>query len=379
MKKMILSTVSLILAIALCACGNANDPNKDLSDQPSFNLPSETEPVTTVSETEPVPEVPTEEEQEMIKEYCKTYCLLKQHFGGNCSDLYQTLLTFDAEVLSRWENTEYAFGLNYSEAINWDLKEVLSNFTVIENVLLEQTYSTTDRVGNCSGDISEVTWSYDKNGNICSVTNEYMAYNLIDQFPENLGSAFTVHRDENGKIIEVVYGSGNWISDRIIYNYDESGRVRSLTQLNNSVNEEIVTYSYDASGNIIRQEGKKSVYTYTYNEKNQLVSSESTSYLNGKIWSQISMNYNYDENGMPLSATQRFDQYRSTFLSEENQLASYCIEEHKYTCDEYGNIIKVDIQCGPTYDLIDEEVEEPVKPYRTYNLIHGDYCIYNAD
>lgn len=66
-------------------------------------------------------------------------------------------------------------------------------------------------------------------------------------------------------------------------------------------------------------------------------------------------------------------------LSEENQLASYCIVEHKYTCDEYGNIIKVDIQCGPTYDLIDEEVEEPIKPHRTYNLIHGDYCIYNAD
>lgn len=373
MKKLIMSTLILILVLGLCACGsNTTEPAP--TGQPSANLPIETEPTT----TEPIASAPTEEELAMLEAYADVYGLLDT-IDGDFAEYYETLAALDAQVLARWGNTEYAPSESFGDPINWDLNEVMANFTVVEDVLLEQSSFRIDKVGNRSDDYYKVYWKYDKNGVVSSILNEHMAETLIEEFPENIGGELAIERDETGNISKVVYGSGGVISDIVTYNYDQYGRLNSTDRTDNYGTEECATFAYDDAGNLIRIECDARVYTYTYNENGQLSSSETSYYINGNIYSCSVMEFNYDENGILTNAVERIDQYDYSFFTGLNQIESYSTYDHHYTCDELGRITKAEIHYGPTYYADGTIKSETTVAVNTYEFTYGNYYIYNAD
>lgn len=358
MKKLILSTLALMLALALCACGS--DATKSTG-HTSEQLPVETEPT-----TESLASEPTQEELNMLEGYADIYGLLSMNSSEYLAEYYETLLTYDADVLARWGNTEYAPSESFGDPINWDLNEVLGNFTVIENVLLEQSESSMDKLGNESNHIMKVSWKYDQNGRVCSIVDPSYIQSIIEEFPENPGYNLTIERDEEGTILKAVYGVNNWIDSIITYNYDQSGRLISTTKNNGTTTEECATYHYDTAGNLIRIECGDHVYNYTYNENGQPTKTECLFYINNNLYSRTLLELRYDANGILMNSTEKHETYDYSFLSGLNELKSYSIYEHQYTCDEGGNILKEEVQFGPTYHP-DGTVKEEISMHDSYH------------
>lgn len=107
--------------------------------------------------------------------------------------------------------------------------------------------------------------------------------------------------DFKGNITEIVYPTkdSDKVDEKREYNYNELNRLISSDIVNNKTNKtESYVYEYDEVGNMtskanILSDSNKNNTVYTYNDLNQLVSSETSNLSTGKTTSKKT--YSYDE------------------------------------------------------------------------------------
>lgn len=181
---------------------------------------------------------------------------------------------------------------------------------------------------------SVIKFSYDEFGRVS--TKEYYSSNY-DKEPSDV---WYYTYDDGNRLIQTIalaYGEEHLYT----YAYDEyNRRIRKEDYWDDKVG--ITTYEYDAIGNMVRRYitgnlfiyEKGEEYIYTYNEKNQLVKTETPSY---------NIEYHYDDLGRLIYADDSLgDYFDKTYTYDENgnaTISSNSEWSHIYSFDEQGRIV----------------------------------------
>ena len=306
MKRALSLVLALVMCLSLCACGDGNtdtsNPTKGESNNPSTGTNT-----TTNNTTEN-----TTDDREA--RYSAAVAKLNMLVGDTQEAV--SLTEEDATFLI----DEFTALGDYK-----DSQQLLSHFSVLENVLKEITNSGTDSLGN-QVERTVAWYEYDHTGNIVSgdgvfLHEEYGVYNPM--------GGCDYKYDETGKLIEVLVMSGTTIELRGTPTYDENGSLVSMEIVTN-YNESIATFEYDEQNRRIKTQmpydGNQKVFTYTYDNLGRLLHKDEEQigpdsftlstdyeYVNGQLSKAVTVKtrnekcftytytYNNDNNGNPVT------------------------------------------------------------------------------
>ena len=208
--------------------------------------------------------------------------------------------------------------INYKYDSNGNLKKIVSNDTE-----LKYNYDLSKRLSEYSYDDFKIKYRYDSLGNITDIK-----YNLGD----NVSYAQNVFNEDS------LITKFNFNNDSINYEYDDLGRIACNT-INNTflTNYEYAKNGFSSSFVINKLKIGNDVYYYKYDKSNNI----KCIYFNNKLVNK----YNYDKNNQ---------------LIKENNLSLKITIRYKY--DKTGNLIS-----------------RRVYNFNTYDLIHQDKYVYNAN
>ena len=177
MKKILAIILCLAALLSLTACG------KEKEERP--NIPAAAEPTTEapVMESEPVEEPaeePTEADWEAMREYgniLRKLAVLEktgiENFRSGekqevLREYYETLMAL--ETVDKWVGTEWGD----EEDLNRNRKDVLADFTVLEDVLLKEETVCKDALDNDQMHLLDVM-SYDPMGRLACTTGSCLS------------------------------------------------------------------------------------------------------------------------------------------------------------------------------------------------------------
>lgn len=369
MKKYIAMILTLVLALCLCACGN-NEPTTE-GKTPSQPKPttSSTQPSSTTAPTE---SAPTAEEQEILKTYKNTVERLDtfKNFSDEVTMCYQILTSLDLTVIDKYLGTEYLPG------VHWDYRTILSRITVLEDVLLEQKKTKIDKLGNETElTASSVTWNYDVNGRVAQIYNALYAFEFVNHSCTNVMGKREYTCDDSGRVTEIRFLSGSRVDYLIVLTYDDNGNKIKETVTNRFNTTYEILYTFDANNRLVKMENEdnRQVETYEYDANGVLVRSVQE---DNKFNIKTVKTYQVGADGKILSAVYRMESYETW---PEQKLRNYREDQYRFTYDDQGRMLKVEITYGATYDA-DGQVESEAFAYTTvYDFIYGDVCFYTDD
>ena len=383
MKKIICTLLAILSVFGLCACGATNEAG------------------VTMATTEP-----TKEERSLIVDYYYAVNELENSSPNAIrqAELYQELLAmteYDKYTGTQYASTSYLssssgklFTTAYSTEIStWNRKEVLARFQLVENQLLSVTKVAEDHVGNQNTSNTYITWDYDANGQVLSVSDEEYV-NPINLSTHN--DSFLDSRDgqraydENGRLVKITH-TNNYgdISMVRTFTYDANGQLSQQVAKDNYQertfdytyeNGRIATISWTASN----KDRYEIVYTYSGND---LISEVKSRYNEkGVLETQWSMTHRY-ENGQRVESDYLYEDFADTHWSLDPDFVSdrfvmYRNSSH-YTYEyENGHMSTVTEIPGNNFGFNGNGTtayeNAPSEARITYTLNYGAYCIYNG-
>lgn len=265
-----------------------------------------------------------------------------------------TTYIYDCCQLSSMSNP-----LGDSAFYNYDAKENLISKTDMNGNITQFEYDGLNRIVKMiDANGNETTYAYDANGNKSKETGpkgnetsyEYDDRNLLIKMTTPLGYETSFKYDGNSNIIEEIKPDGSKKTSE----YDKLNRV---SEIQYNPDNRIMEYTYDANGNvteIVTTSGTETgIITKAYDNRNQLISLIND--FNGNFTKEIS--YEYDGIGNRISMTVDSGKVSYTF-NEKNQMVSIINkydEETKYEYDESGRRIKKTFDNGINASYVYDE------------------------
>ena len=248
MKRLFAILLCLVMLLSLAACSKApNEPN------------NETNEGNTVT-------VPTKEEQDQIEKYKTALHALNKYVKEGYIPAYKVGEEYlntneslgcyykdiqDSEYIEKWIGTEYAS----DDAINWNRQEILDNFAVIEDVLLQTNIQGEDKLGNVK--TRTHLYVYGMDGNLIEESttgSEDVIKLVINEYPqigwEPLEHGNRVYIYENNRLVKMQCYYKGKISSTLTPTYNDDGLKIKDTYLG-EYNSNEYTYTYDSEGYLI--------------------------------------------------------------------------------------------------------------------------------
>ena len=351
MKKTIAILLCLAVLLAMAACSNApNENGNDASNKPS----EETTPQH--NSTENMLTVPTEEELAQIEKYKVAVVALDRYVkdgtipsykdGEEYLDKTESLARYyndilAAECVEKWIGTQYTS----DNEVNWNRQEILDNFVVVENVLLQIKSYYEDHLGN--RDPYEAQYTYGANGNLVEIAMTSTAvfpwgYGWSIETYEALGRQISYIYEEN-KLIKIQCFKNGSIVCTMTPSYNENGL--KIKDLFATINEQFeYTYTYDSNDRLTTVSSPYGTKTLSYDDKGNL-----TEFIESDR--HRSTQYTYNDDYSVCTAK----------IYEGSELIYTCT----YSFDEAGRLLTQEFDCYNS---------QTVKGH--YELIYGNYYIY---
>ena len=418
MKKLIASILALTLATGLCACDN-DKPETDETTATSGNTQLEIPQGDNFRDTfddieivipnedsdDTMPSAPTEEENRTLVNYSVYVRNIEDYYAGNGCELEceetgkelrgaeaasyacKKLLEMDLAVVEKYKDTPYikeyeSYGLTESAL---DYKQVLARITTIENVLLKETGTGKDKLGNtypiCYG-----LWEYDKNGNVIQpfTGNDLISIMNMDTLDAAFLRNLKYERaeyiyDANGRVEATrlidEYGSIAYI---ISHTYDANGnKIQDTIACQYSIEDDQIFYTYDSSNRLsqvkwIIDDYRNYTINYTYDHNSNVTDIEILKYEfhNTRYHSQ----YVYDDNGQLVSGVFTYHDF-----DYKNRLNKERKDVYTFTSDDQGRIATVDISYGHTMRVSGSTpviFEAVTTISASCQFIYGNYYVY---
>jgi len=186
-------------------------------------------------------------------------------------------------------------------------------------------YDLCGRLVSFTDDVGTVTFEYDKNGNVVTVSEQEIKLDSEGNDITETSKAKTITRiyDNMNRVTEVTDVNGKTIK----YGYDELGNILSITY---------------PGGEIVR---------YTYNPDSSL-----ESFVDG---AGRKTSYTYDRQGRKERVTRPDGSVETTTYNAQSQVASVTdcaadgklLQKYEYTYDGWGNITSIKETVKPAYDI----------------------------
>lgn len=398
MKKLLALILALITVFSLTACGDdgyVEDVEKD--DDTTAAAPQETpapsenendlpgditiEDQEQITETQPpvVVAEPNDDEKLILDNYCDAVNQVTAFHNGESTEItwrsengyyweehtaiepnYYVMksvheaITTGAEIVEKFKDSEYGKSLE----TNWNYEEVLSWFTVVEDVLVRCDEISYNAVGEITSTYGEYVFNYDAKGNELPVWKSSW-YQIVSGLPVYNSDVARLsltnpykYEYEDGVVNKVTYMNGDKISSVMTLTRGEYG-ITNCHILQANGTEYDVVYTYNEKGLLAKIEtvGLYSNYfnAYEYNDQGQMI----------KAWDYDgeTYEYSYDANGNLVSTkTYEVSKYSGRISGEKNIT---------FTADDQGRIL--------TATIVDEGCTNEAK--RVYEYTYGDYYI----
>lgn len=268
--------------------------------------------------------------------------------NGNVIDLAQnkagdttTIKKVDGTTSISYDSSGKAIGFNSGSEKNIISYDKNSNITSVSSALGESltTYDKTNQPLTTSLRTNAINYSYDANGQVSQVSSKIL------QNGQTILNTFV--RDTEGRIVTINKGNGDTSS----FVYDKSSRVSTLTNRSKQkVLQSKYSYQYDLNSNITAsyEERTKKLTSYSYDERNQLIKENGTTYAYDLMGNRTKM----------ISGANSVSYYYDS-VGDSNRLVKYGPEAGENAVsleyDKNGNIIKQISSGGITQYFYDSD------------------------
>lgn len=395
MKKRIVWLLVLALAVCLCACAQ-EQPGKydyitDLLDKGDFDgaisAIQQMKPATQPTQSSEG-DGPTSGQLEQLRLYNSIARALKSYDSEGTINIYN-----GKENLTGPEALAYCYeSLTAMEAIDpWladdkyvdrgtelDRQKLIKGFDIEKNVLLKQSQTVTDNMGNVSTNSRQVMWHYNGDGTLDRIEG---CYNLpeFERFAFSAGTAFYMY-DVDGSLMKMQFGSSSFVNAVVTPTYDADGRLASEYAETND-RDYLYSYTYDEAGRVAKitwrySDDQMASLVYTYDAEGRVTKTVQERVLDSNAlpvltWTRA---YTYDAQGNPVSA-----EYTETGWGHDGGNAyvyQQKVDKAKFECDDKGRVVKETITPG-VKKFHDGTESKPDYASQVLEKTYGDYYHYN--
>ncbi len=230
---------------------------------------------------------------------------------------------------------------------DYDGKDRVSKVTNPDNSTVTYTYDDyTDRMTSVSSEGASVSYEYNTNGSLYSITQGGYSYTFSY---DELGRTTNVKvaettlvenaYDSRGNVSRVIYGNGN----EAYYTYDDRDQVKNVQTIGDTW--QTVHYDYDSKGNVIEKTVSNDKETLNYNYLYDILGRITSYYGNGH---EVSIKY--DEKNRTVAFTNKVGNQaytteysynsKSGLIENTKSSSGNSVFEKTYTYDELGRIEK---------------------------------------
>lgn len=402
MKKFWTLILALSIVLSLCACGNSTPVEEPFNGSflttviPSDDMPTPTQ----TDNTEPAE--PTEEERQILTDYCRFEYLLRYSHGTMTDQnvysnekeewipsteavdyVCKKMLEMDMSVVKKFWDTEVMEEIDEYDAENtMDCDSVLARIKSVEGLIYSET-TDEDKLGNSITGVDYVM--YDANG-VPEERDQLIIWELLEAKPFDLAYRYDMkHLTEEceydgDRITKIKYVADGEVVYLVTPTYDANGlRIQDFEV---GLEEETQTlYTYDQQNRVVRvcwvHDNYEYALDFTYDDQGRYAGVTHTYYgLHdhrggdfNDIHIQKTVTYTYGENGNVIAA-----EYVLTNMVENIKIDTYTMEY-----DEQGRLHLTTIAYGHLYDTITGSIREEANPViRVVENIYGT-CYYYAN
>lgn len=266
--------------------------------------------------------------------------------------------------------------------------ELLSRFTVLEDVLLGLKYTENDpSFGEIHYD-EQVIWRYNTNGQLVHIDQKNWSELGTFRLPENrFYNSFNslelyYEYDENGVLVCPWLGKNGRGEFPIISSYDDNGRL-----IKEVANGEMLLYFYNEQGHLSRVEYRRKLYTdrddyftdnhweftYQYDDKGNILQRIEQEYSSEDLMFTRTEDYIYDENGQVCTVSSSVDIWE--WYVEEPFISRTDKTTIRYTYDEQGRILTKSVFENGGFDANGTPTQEGILYTETY--LYGNHYIFD--
>lgn len=284
-----------------------------------------------------------------------------------------------------------------------DASDYLKNFSKVDNVLLQSTYSSTDHLGSTSNPSQRETFRYNPDGTLAYYSGGYHPFRFLygnyywDLYyeydnglltsikvgsPEKPSGLFTPTYNQAGQISSYHYVTSSGDAYDFFCKYDQAGRLTEMWRedvRNYSSSTETTTrkelYTYNDSG-VLTRKVEQRVRSYAYTE--QTTWDWDYSY----VTEETVYDYVLDAAGHPASMTKSYTDYDCDKNNDTKEVIPIiyrtCVDNYVMECDSEGRVVREEITYGKTYNSEGKELYKPSSVSCVNAYTYGSYWFYNA-
>lgn len=384
MKKLISLLVCIGIILSFAAC-DKKDNNTSTSEPTSAPTSPSGNPGTDNDNQDNIPTTaPNNSEKNALTRYAKIVETLttcentddiiysgggKTYYGSEAIGMYYNEL-LSLESVDKWIGT--AWGTNYG--VNQNRQELLDQFTMIKDVLLDENYSIIMASGDKETIEKYLSWEYQQDGSVSCV--QWNIYGKEDKYPSfvfdpmdhdplqivcRYNDYAKLSYDENGRISQIsiigdVYDEDSmWNTTKgqsllILPTYDNNGNFLNIQTISSSGAGVAMTFSYDSNNRLTKIECAdidNGEYAYTYDSNRNVICVENTIFRLPDLTPELYMkaDYTYDSENKLVSAviTQTVDYDKTitctyTYTHDENGRPITAYIRYGYILSENGEI-----------------------------------------
>lgn len=401
MKKSIAIALVFSIIMALCACTASDTPSKTI---PTGIESNNTVPTETTAPTQP-PLTITErlliywEIWSGLKRYEQegydNFMLVGQHTTGvpngneGLKYCYEYLLTMEdlKPYLTKegWKSQVQSY-----ECPDQTPDELLSRFTVLEDVLLGLKYTENPSSLSEVQYDEHVIWRYNTKGQLVHLNQQCWSPAGIFRLPENrfytriCSLELYYEYDENGDLLYQWFGDNQTGTSPIVPTYDDTGRL-----IQEQCGQNFLLYSYNDHGHWSAVEHRRYgsfdehgdpiyystrwEFSYTYDNHGNVTQCIEKEYSPEDLMFTRTEDYIYDENGQVCTVSSSVDIWEwyvsEPFISRTDRCTI------RYTYDEQGRILTKSVCQGGEPDANGTPTHERILSTETY--LYGDHYIFD--
>ena len=221
-------------------------------------------------------------------------------------------------------------------------------------------YDAMGRITGCITPEDSVSYTYDQNGNVLTVTDkngviyrEYDALNRVTKYTDTYGNTIRYEYDEVGNLTRLVYPDHTAVQ----YTYDENRNLLTVTDWASRV----TSYTYDENNRVVGEvKSNGCVVTTVYDNKQRVIShvekTPSGTVISGFEYTYDAMSRIVEEKVLDKNTKLCYTYdtlHRVTKRTSFDTVSGMLLFEHTYAYDAAGNLLNEDTNGSAsfTYDL----------------------------